>query len=261
MYRDTERIADLYYADLAKTGPVSAAEERRLIFRWKQHQDLAARDALIRSHLRFVVSVARRLSRNPERLPDLIAAGNLGLLKALEHYDTSKETRLLSYAGLWIQSEMLREEYDASTSVHVPTHRKKAWRKRAKEFRRALAEYGPDSGQVRRLDPGQPEGTTVAMDSLRDAAADDDGDSSGDRVEADNVRARVRQAISSLSPKRQTVLNLYFGMKDTPRNLEQIAALLDMSAERVRVLKASALEELKEILADEEGFASEYQTV
>jgi RNA polymerase sigma factor (sigma-70 family) len=251
MYRDAERIAGLYYADLAKTTPVSADEERQLIFRWKHCGDVAARNELIRSHLRFVVTLARRLSRDRERLPDLIAAGNLGLMKALDHYDLSKQTRLLSYAGVWIQSEMLKEEYDASTPVHVPTHRKKAWRKKAKEFHKALAEFGPDDRQVRSLDPGQPEGTTITLDLLRDAIAEDDRDRTAERLEADDARLRLRHAISNLSPKQQTVLNLYFGMKDTPRNMVQIAALLDVSPERVRHLKISALRELKHVLEEE----------
>jgi len=247
MHSETNRIAELYYADLAKTHPVSPDEERRLISRWKRHKDIRARNALIRSHLRFVVVMARRYNRDPDRLPDLIAAGNLGLLKALDRFDLSRRTRFLTYAGMWIQAEILKEEYDASTLVYVPTHRKKAQHKKARAFQRAVAEYGPEAYQVRQMDPGLPEATTIAIDALRDAAEPDRSRTPAE-VETDEARVRLRHAIATLPPREQTVLNLYYGMKDSPRNMVQIATLLDMSPERVRQLKMGGVRQLKQRL-------------
>jgi RNA polymerase sigma factor (sigma-70 family) len=256
MKSETNRIAERYYGDLAKTPPVSPDEERRLVLRWKQHGDLAARNALIRSHLRFVVAVARRYSRDPDRLPDLIAAGNLGLIKALDRFDLSRQTRFLTYAGVWIQSEILKEEYDASTLVYVPTHRKKAQHKKARAFRRAVAEYGPGALQVQQLDPGLPEATTVAVDALRDAEEPDET-RTADGVETDHSRARLRRAVATLSAREQSVLNLFYGMKEAPRNMVQIATLLDLTPERVRQLKLTGMQQLKQILGPSPAHAAE----
>ena len=164
------------YTEIAKTTPVSdPQEERRLIMRWQKHRDVQARDTLISSHLRFVVTQARRRSRDPERLQDLIAAGNLGLLKAIDKYDLGRRppTRFLTYAqDGGSRKEIADEDYATSSLVHVPTHRQKAQRKRAKAFQKAVQEHGPDAKRVRKMDPGVPEAATIAIDTLRDSVSE-----------------------------------------------------------------------------------------
>ncbi len=242
--------ATLYFGDIAKTIPiVDKRKERRLISRWQRKKDLTARDTLVQSHLRFVVTLARKRSRDPDRLPDLIAAGNLGLIKAVDKYDLKRRPapRFLTYAGWWIQKEIADEDYATSSLVHVPTHRQKAQRRRAKEFQRLLVFYGPDSPEIRKLDPGAPEGTTIAIDDLRESADDDPNNTPA----VYNTRCSnhlLRRIVGQLPPREQTVLNLYFGTKDDPRNLVQIAAILGMCPERVRQIKISGVHLLRDIL-------------
>ena len=261
MTQALNRSITLYYAEVGRTNPVSDPdEERRLIARWQKNKDPVARDTLLKGHLRFVVKMARKRTRDPQKLEDLIAAGNLGLVKALDRYDLYRRppVRFLTYAGSWINKEMLDNDYATSTLVHVPTHRQKTQRKKARQFQQAVQEHGPSSGKANRLDPGTPEGLTVSLDVLREepnsrrftCVSDNDlvmmSDTPREAVGADLI---LRRAIDRLPPREQTVLNLYYGIKDDSRNLVQIAALLEMSPERVRQIKISGVKQLKDILA------------
>lgn len=242
--------ATLYFGDIAKTVPiVDKRKERRLISRWQRKRDLVARDTLVQSHLRFVVTLARKRSRDPDRLPDLIAAGNIGLIKAVDKYNLKIKPapRFLTYAGWWIQKEIADEDYKTSTLVHVPTHRQKAQRRRAKTYQKAVQAEGPNSPSLRALDPGLPEGTTITMDILQEAA-DDDPNHSPATYNVLRSNHLLRRIISQLPAREQTVLNLYFGTKDDPRNLVQIAAILGMCPERVRQIKISGVALLRELL-------------
>lgn len=265
MSRNASHSTLLYYNDIRRTNPnIDPAEERELIRRWQENRDAAARDRLLRSHLRFVVTAARKRTKNLDLLQDLIAAGNLGLVKALDKYDLRRDPppRFLTYAGWWIQKEMLDNDYATSSLVHVPTHRQKTQRKKAREFQRVVREHGPDSARARALDPGMPEGTTVSFEELRGAleqalqASGDFGMTDNDAAEMSSVMTEtfdadrvLRHAIEQLTPREQVVLNLYYGVKDDPRNFVQIAALLEIHPERVRQIKIAGVERLKEILA------------
>jgi len=250
------RSASLYYTDIAKTDPVTdPEEERRLIHRWQQHRDVRARDTLIQGHLRFVVSVARKRTKDNDRLPDIIAAGNLGLLKAADRYDLDHQpaTRFLTYAGWWIQKEIADEDYASCSVVHVPNHRKKAQRRQARAFQRAVEEHGPEAPEVLSMNPGTPDGETVSMSpgpclpglGLKDAWGVDVEDPAPLAFHSASANLFLRRAIAKLPLREQTVLNLYFGVKDDPRSLSQIATILEVHPERVRQLKVSGMEQLR----------------
>lgn len=245
------RAASLYYTDIAKTSTVSdPQEERRLILQWQKHRDSKARDAIIQGHLRFVVSVARKRSKDPDRLSDLIAAGNIGLIKALDKYDLNRKppTRFLTYAGWWVQKEISDEDYATSTLVHIPTHRQKAQRKQAKAFQKALQVHGPEAHNLTDMDQGTPEGITVSFGDpgmVEPSYGPAFSSASFDDIAMDSFTRRI---ISTLPIREQTVLNLYFGVKDEPRNLVQIAEIMGMSAERVRQIRINGTELLKEKL-------------
>jgi RNA polymerase sigma factor (sigma-70 family) len=247
MANDLPRSITRYYTEISKTNIISdAAEERRLILAWKRHRDSKARDKLVSSHLRFVVSVARKHTKDTEQLQDLIAAGNIGLLTALDRYDLKRKVRFLTYAGWWIQEAIYKEVY-ANSLVHVPTHRQKAQRKRAKAYAKALTQFGPE--KLQEMDPGLPEASTVDLDKLDDRsrlANSLQGEDDREGFEHTDAARLLRKEIAQLPPREQTVLNCYFGIKDSARNLVQIAALLSICPERIRQIKIEAVKMLRE---------------
>lgn len=241
------RSAATYYQEISRVSPVSdPQEERRLIERWQKHRDTKARDMLVQSHLRFVITVARKRSRDPERLQDLIAAGNIGLLTAADKYDLKRRPapRFLTYAGWWVQKEIAEADYATTTVVHVPTHRQKAQRKAAKLYQKAVQTHGPEAKQLKKMDPGNPEGLSVSIDSVQETV-EQEGTDEPNTVDVSNANRVLRLAISKLPVREQTVLNLYFGIKDEPRNFAQIANILEMCPERVRQIKLNGVNLLK----------------
>lgn len=247
MTQGFSRSAQTYFQAISKVSPVSdPVEERKLILRWQKNKDKIARDELVSSHLRFVITVARRRSRDPERLQDLIASGNIGLLKAADRYDLSRRPapRFLTYAGWWIQKEIADEDYATNTVVHVPTHRQKAQRKAAKIYQKAAQALGPDAKALKKMDPGNQEGISVSIDVVQEVV-EQEGIEDTSHVDTNQTNKVLHQAINKLPVREQTVLNLYYGIKDEPRNFAQIANILDMCPERVRQIKLNGVKLLK----------------
>jgi len=274
MHTKAPRTSATYYADIARTLLVDdPAEERKLLRRWQARGDVAARDAIVKTHLRFVVKMAHKRTKDPEAVKDYIAAGNLGLLKAADKFDCERKPyiRFLTYAGWWVYEEMSNQDYTMASLVHVPAHRHKTQRRQAREFRAALQEYGPDKvaehagDAVERLvelraqakkaqgpalrrvekqirfyeaiqEPGLPEGVVTTIDAVRNAP-DLPETEPAVSYDAERLRGTVRQAIARLPLREQTVLNQCFGVKDEPRNLVQIAAMMGVCSEQVRLLK------------------------
>jgi RNA polymerase primary sigma factor len=236
------RTSAAYYADIAKAPLIEdPEEEKQLLRRWQEKSDRKARDLIVQTHLRFVVRQAHKRTKDPEAVKDFIAAGNLGLLKAADKFDWRRKPyiRFLTYAGWWIYEEMSNQDYTSSTLVHVPAHRQKAQRRQAREYRAAIQENGPE--HVRDMDPGLPEGVVTTLDAARNTCHAVDAEPTM-MYGAERLRALVREGISRLPVREQTVLNLYYGIKDEPRNLVQIAEMLCMCPERVRQIKINGMQ-------------------
>jgi RNA polymerase sigma factor (sigma-70 family) len=241
------RTSATYYSEIARTPIIDDPDqEKQLLRRWQEKRDLKARDAIVQTHLRFVVKQAHKRTKDPEAVKDFIAAGNLGLLKAADKFDWKRKPyiRFLTYAGWWIYEEMSNQDYTSSTLVHVPAHRQKAQRRQAREYRAAIQENGPEF--VCDMDPGLPEGVVTTLDAARNAADSELEPTSA--YGAERLRALVREGISRLPTREQTVLNLYYGVKDEPRNLVQIADLMGMCPERVRQIKINGMTLLHDVL-------------
>lgn len=97
----------IYFNELAKKTALSKNEEARLWKRYKENNDIAARNKLVESNLKFVASIAKHYRGRGLSYGDLIAEGNIGLIKAMEHFDASKGFKLISYAVWWIKQSIM----------------------------------------------------------------------------------------------------------------------------------------------------------
>jgi len=259
MSTNSARAASMYYSEIARMPLIDdPAEEKRLLRRWQQQKDVKARDAIVQTHLRFVVKMAHKRTKDPEAVKDFIAAGNLGLLKATDKFDWSRKPyiRFLTYAGWWVYEEMSNQDYTTATLVHVPAHRQKAQRRNAREFRAALQEHGPENAGVRAMNPGLSESIVMPIEEARftpNPAYEEPESTYG----SDRLRALVRAGIDRLPSREQTVLNLYYGVKDDARNLVQIAAIMGMCPERVRQIKINGMQLLHTELKVRIGLSTE----
>jgi RNA polymerase primary sigma factor len=207
---------ELYFEDIRRYPLLQRAEETE-IGRRVRAGDSEALDHLVRSNLRFVVSVAKRYQNLGVPLPDLIAEGNVGLVRAAHLFDPERGVRFISYAVWWIRQAILRALDDHSRSA-----------RRTTPLEAPLFEDDePTRG-----------------DSLQDLGAADPME----RTLEGFLTAEVRRAVASLEPREAKVLRLYYGLDGSqPLTLEEIGSAFGLSRERVRQIKERALGRMRHV--------------
>ena len=112
----------LYLRQINESPLLTADEEKQLARRIIHHQDMAARERMVRSNLRLVVNIAKHYVNRGLQLPDLIEEGNIGLLKAVEGFDPENGCRFSTYASWWIKQAIMRALLNAGHPVHIPAY-------------------------------------------------------------------------------------------------------------------------------------------
>lgn len=245
-----------YLAEVSQHDILDAATEHELFWRYKRHNDLAARDKIIGSALRFVIKLARQYSRNPDVTKDLIAAGNLGLVRALDRFDPDRGTRFLSYATSWVMLEMRNEMYGSSL-VSVPLWRQKAAGRIKREAARVEAACGRTASAAQlstKVDLSEKQVRRIQESAdIRVAAISDVENTlhvSADRTEQEAMEQErnmlLRHQIRQLPlVAQQFTLLAYYGIGVDARSLRQIANVLGTSSERIRQIRNQALRLLR----------------
>ena len=111
-----------YLERITETDLLSGDEEKQLARRIREHQDPVAREQMIQANLRLVVNIAKRYSNRGMGLSDLVAEGNLGLLRAVEEFDPDANVRFSTYAAWWIKQAIQRALINAGQPVHIPAY-------------------------------------------------------------------------------------------------------------------------------------------
>jgi RNA polymerase primary sigma factor len=271
--RRAETPFDTYLQEIQRYPLLTAKEEKALAHR-VQEGDLpdrfAAREALVRSNLRLVVSVAKRWRGRGLLLPDLVEEGNVGLLHAAELFDPARETRFSTYATWWIQQAIRRSLVNTVKTVRVPRHlaqelaRWRTWGRAfaqregreatAGEAAKAMKATGKRGRLLSRLYASAAAGgASVSLDVLfEDAqAVDDPRAERPDLLEFTGAeRDRLVALVDRLPPRESEIVKMRYGLGDreAPLTLRQIGAALSLSRERVRQLERAAVRRLKEAL-------------
>ncbi|GAG11329.1 unnamed protein product, partial [marine sediment metagenome] len=131
-----------WYLDQIKSAPLlTAEEEKQLARRVQEHSDPVARERMIRSNLRLVVNIAKEYSNPGMTLGDLVAEGNLGLMRAVEEFDADAGVRFSTYAAWWIKQVILRALINAGQPIHIPAYLMKLitkWRRATRKLENKL---------------------------------------------------------------------------------------------------------------------------
>ncbi len=255
----------VYLRDISRYGPLSSADEREMAIRIRKG-DKRALDRLVKSNLRFVVSVARNYQNQGMTLVDLINEGNLGLIKAAMRFDEGKNFKFISYAVWWIRQAILQGLADHSRIVKIPLNRV-ATIHRVGKARIALEqklghtpgiaeiaeELGiPEEDVASSLQIGRSHASLDApigddsSGSLIDIISDDNAVSTDDVSMADARTNEVERLMSLLGSREEEVLRLYFGIgEDTAYTLEEIGIRTGITRERVRQIKDTAIAKLR----------------
>src|SRR6266849_7791083 len=112
---------ETYLREINETPLLNAQEEKELALRIEEG-DGQARDRMVRANLRLVVNIARNYTGKGLGLQDLIAEGNLGLLRAIEAFDPSMNTRFSTYASFWIKQAMRRGLVNTAKTIRIPAY-------------------------------------------------------------------------------------------------------------------------------------------
>ncbi len=256
---------DQYLKEISQYPLIDRAEEARLA-RGIRRGEVEALDKLVRSNLRFVVSVAKKYQNQGVLLSDLINEGNLGLIRAAHKFDETKGIKFISYAVWWIRQAILQALAEQSRVVRVPLNRAGALHRLGKRSSALLQELGrePTVGELAKdLDLTEEEVTrTLAMAQthlsldaplapgedgrLMDYLPDQFSPDPEDRAYEDALRHTVDHALGTLKEREAKVIRLYFGLDEQePMTLEEIGSLLGITRERVRQIKEKALNRLR----------------
>jgi RNA polymerase primary sigma factor len=223
-------------------------------------------DKLVRSNLRFVVSVAKKYQNQGVALGDLINEGNLGLIRAAHKFDETKGIKFISYAVWWIRQAILQALAEQSRIVRVPLNRAGALHRIGKRSSTLLQELGREptvdeiAGELE-LSQEEVERTLAISQShlsldapltpgednrLLDYLADQFSAGPDDETYERALSSTIEEALGTLKDREAKVLRLYFGLESTePMTLEEIGAQLGITRERVRQIKEKALVRLR----------------
>lgn len=266
--RDTASL-EIYLYEIGKVSLVSIDEEV-ILARQIKDGDSKALDKLIRSNLRFVVSVAKQYQNQGLTLPDLINEGNLGLIKAAERYDETKGFKFISYAVWWIRQSILQAVAEQSRIVRLPMNKIGSISKINKAFTKLEQDYQrePISEEIAEMLTLQIKIVEEALESsnfhistdapLSENAGDDitlydtiiksDAPSPDISLINDSLKIEIERVLGTLSSRKSEILRYYFGLiGEHPLSIDEIAVKLGVTNESVRHIKGKALKNLKSI--------------
>lgn len=254
-----------YYFDLVGSYPVLSAEKERVLLEQMQNGDIEARDLLIKSNLKLVVSIAKKYLNNGLPLDDLIQEGTLGLISALEKYDSGYETRLSTYAKYWITQSIQRAIMDQGSLIRLPVHFMENIVKVQKAQRELTFVVGHDPtatdiaahlkmsvDKVREIQTflgdfiEYEEPVNENGESSIDLAIDEESTTTEGWVIQSELRHKIKVALETLTPREEQVIRLRFGLDDGyQRTLEEVGRVFCITRDRIREIEAKALRKLR----------------
>jgi RNA polymerase primary sigma factor len=254
-----------YFNDISKSKPLTRERERELALRIKDG-DGAARDELAQANLLFVISVAKKYQNRGLTLSELISAGNVGLMTAVDRFDPSRGYKFISYAVWWIRQSILQTLAEEVRTVHLPLNRISLLRKISKAWERLGGERGedPDMAAVAAdLDVSVDEVEDTVLSgrqvysldkefqddderSLMTTLADQNQESPDAQVLRSANQTHLEDVLASLDERELRIVRLYYGLDGgEPLTLEQIGDLMALTRERIRQIKESAFAKLR----------------
>jgi len=255
----------MYFSEMGKVPLLSAVEEVSLAKRIERH-DLAAKRKLIESNLRLVVSIAKRHVGRGMPLLDLIQAGNLGLMRAVEKFDYRRGFKFSTYATWWIRQAIRRAIADQARTIRVPVHMVEQINKLTRVQRQFLQDIGrePTPEEIAARMETTPEKVRQILKvnqqptSLHQPVGDEGDAQLGDFIEDKHAispveevgqiveREQLTRVLNLLTQRERRIIELRFGLKgDHPRTLEEVGQEFGLTRERIRQIEVNTLAKLK----------------
>jgi len=260
----TTDALQLFLNEMARY-PLLTAEEEVELAKLIERGDKAAKDRMVNSNLRLVVSIAKKYQGHGLSLLDLIQEGIIGLIRAVEKFDWRRGYKFSTYATWWIRQAVQRGVANKARTIRMPVHIVDRERKMAKAERELHAKLGraptlQEIAKAAKLPLKQVrdvENAARAVTSLDRPVGSEGETSLGELVSGNEAppeeelevslrQEALRRAVAELPDREQDVLKLRFGLNGdpSPQSLEQIGKTLGLTRERVRQIETEALKRL-----------------
>lgn len=262
------------YLDKIKGISLLTKNEEEVVVRKAKKGDREARRRIINANLKLVVNIAKHYAHFDLSLMDLIAEGNIGLIRAIDKFNSSKGFRFSTYAAWWIRQAITRALIDQGKTIRVPVYMSELiskYKKIREELRQSLKRDSSRAEIARRLKvPVEKVGEIemwIQKKTSLEAPVGEDGESqlgdllrskdyadTGMEVEKILNREKISYLLDLLTKREKKVLDLRFGINNGRiRTLSEIAKSLKVSRERVRQIEKEALNKLKKYSLEEES--------
>ena len=263
---ETTDSFQLFLNEAARYPLLTAQEEVELAQRIERG-DLEAKERLINSNVRLVISNARRYQGLGLSMQDLVQEAMLGLIRAAEKFDWRKGFKFSTYATWWIRQAVQRGVANKARTIRIPVHIVEREQKISRAERELVAklERTPTDDEVSEQaklpikQVREVRAAARAVASLDRPVGEDDSASFGDlfasaeatpdeQVEVDLTEKALHAAVADLPEREQNILKLRYGLDgmQEPKSLEEIGRIMGITRERVRQLEAEALRRLAE---------------
>ncbi len=263
------RVLDSYLYDMG-THPLLTRDEEyetaRLVLEGNPHESERAKDKMIKSNLRLVVSMAKQYSYRGIPMSDLIQEGNIGLMRAVEKFEYHRGFKFSTYASWWIRQAIVRAIESQCRTIRVPIYKLEVINRLNATMRELGKKLHRDPTRTEIADAMEctiDEVDTllrmnrepVSLDSpvgedgdatLSDFISDESAEGPGVSLEEQVLRKRMTKALATLDPREEKVLRLRFGLDDdNTMSLEQIGREFGLTRERIRQIEIRALAKLR----------------
>jgi RNA polymerase primary sigma factor len=239
-----------YLKDIRRIKVMSPVREKELAIKMKSEdtpnsEKRRIQEELIRGNLRFVITVAKQYQNQGLDLSDLIAEGNLGLMKAIKNFDWNKDLRFISYAVWWVKQSIIQSLNDNARTIRLPVNVVQDFQKAKKEVEQTgkkLDDKFASLPSIIDLDMNINEDGDTLVDVIQnhDAEAPDSVFNT-----KDILKDKLLNLLNVLDDREKSIIGDYFGLTGTPRTLEDIGSDFNLTKERVRQIKEKSLRKLR----------------
>jgi RNA polymerase sigma factor (sigma-70 family) len=267
-------ILTKYLKDINKEPILTPEEEKELIIKIAQG-DQKAREKLLKTHLKFVVSIAKKFTGYGIPLTDLISEGNIGLIKAVEKFDPEKGVRFSTYASWWIKQSIKRAILNNSKVIRIPIHAIDLLRSFVRNLNNGTNNVEDRNNAAKEVGVGLRKLENLMLVSqdvlsynqtindnnsytFEDVAISHD-ETPYNSYEKKEILETILTWLSYLNEKERTVIILRFGLiNEQPMTLDEVGKILSLTKERIRQIEEKALNKLKFYLKSRKKVTKEH---